>query len=770
MDLTVYLQILSKLNKTNFLGMRYTYSFYCIAVVSQIVFSLTDPEQYLVASNAIIENEIRTLTTLIQSDHTSHSWKYTIYMYHILTDIKRLLGQSESSESSTEQSTADDFDDLAALIQMSSRFGLEPYLHPAMAKNKCFSTVYQSTDVLSTEECYDRLTSGINTFSQLLLIRKLRDYKLFDDVLLTFLAAIFSNTRNDSELVHRKLDQIYEIFDEKYFQILLILKSNQALPVPLQKMLHKQLMKRLVCPNGFEVLCKTLIKTGDDVKEPIWKLSSAVFDIVGRKGHKNEFYIAIVDGIFQFLRKCIKSKELGKYVEACVGSLSRIYSLKNDEISNKIVSLLVERLECLCSPKEIFAGYIVLDSHEFDEIILLNFATFCSSVHVALPSEILVPYLRVFFQLFSQVELTDLKCKISTLIVQCLHNRESVELKSLINSLLFEDSYNHLKFMHSRIAIQLNNTSQEHQCVVSKASDLNFFDASECLINILKSSNNNILTYSVFIHVFEQLDGSVNVSPSLSKSDLIQDEEELTQLMSQVFKKRVAVYYTLSELINHKQLHYQINENPTEMLNICMNIIRNHLNNPEDRTLNDDHSTILVLSVIKEFLEKIQLTERFDEFVKILVELKAKSKHNDTVNQINSILVALNHSQPKPFRVCDKSQFVMAKELCEESEPHLKVYGLMQFIKLIRDDKDPETLNNKHAVLAISLICIKEDDSYAFLNCIKLLIVLCDVLESVVLEMLIAEYQSTENEIDHRLKMGEVIVKVVEGLGKSFDF
>lgn len=759
MDVNVYWQVLNKLNNLSGKKILKTYG---LKKFNRATLILEDAEQYFVACNDIIENDLPNFASRVQSENISHSWKYTMYLYRILTDIQQLLDQNDLS---TKQTTTNDFDNLVSSIQKCSKFGLEPYLHPEMAKNKCFSAIYQSTDVNSAEECYNRLNLGINAFAQILLIKELRSHKLFEDMLLIFLAAVFSNTRNDSDAINHKLDQVYDIFQEKYFQILLILKSNQTLPVSLQKMLHRHLMKRLVGQNGFEVLCKTLIRIGDDANEPIWKLSSAVFDIVSRKGHTKEFYIAIIDGIFEFLKKCIKSKELERFVETCVGSLMRIYSLRSEEISEKIVSYLVERLDILCSPKEIFAGYIVLDSDELEEVISMNLACFCSSVHVVLPSEILVPYLRVLCQIFSQVEVTALRTKISTLIIKCLHNRGRVELKSIINSLLFEDSANHLKLMHSRIVIQLNNTSQEHKCVISKASDLSFFDASECLINILKSSNNNILAYNIFIHIFEQLDGSVNVSPQ-SKSDLIQDEDELTQLMSQVFKKRVAVYYTLSELINHKQLHHQINENPSEMLNICMNIIRNHLTNPENKTLNDEHSTILVLSIIKEFLEKIQFTKQFDEFIKILCELKLKSENNQIVNQINSILVALNRSEQKSFRAYDKSQFAMAKELCEESEPHLKVYGLMQFIKLIRDDKDPETLDNKHAVLAISLICLKEEDSYAFLNCIKLLIVLCDVLESVVLEMLIAEYQSTENEIDHRLKIGEVIVKVVEGLGK----
>lgn len=721
-------------------------------------------------SNNIIESEVPTLTAITLSDvilpqpseNSSPSWKYTIYLYHILLDIKLQINKSEPKFVATDEN----LDLLATSIQICAKYSLEPYLHPDMAKNKCFSNIYQIDDVHCTpEEWYDRLMLGIHTLYQLLLLEELRNHKIFEEVLLTFLAALFSNVKNDCELIHKKLDKIYEIFGEKYFQILLILKSNQSLPVPLQKMLHTELMKRLVSQNGFEALCKTLIKTGDNVDVPMWKKSSAVFDIVGRKGHKKDFYFAIIDGINQFFKKCIKSKDIGVYMETCVGSLSRIYSLGTKEISNKITSLLVERFELLCCPKEIFAGYIVLENEEFNEVISTNYASFCSNIHVALPSEILVPYLTVLFQIYSQVSVSDLQYKISALIVHCLHNRERAELKSIINSLLFEDGDKHLKRMHPRITIKLNNTNQEHKCVISKASDLHFFDASEYLIKILKSSNNNILTYNIFIHLFEQLDGSLNVSEE-SNSDLIQSEDELTQLMSQIFKKRVAVYYTLSELINHKQLHYQFSENPSEIVNICMKIIRSHLNNPDSKTLNDDHTTILVLSVIKEFLEKIHFTGQFDEFIKILVELKTKSENNEIIDQINSILSAVNHSEPKAFRVCDKSQYALAKELCEESQPHLKVYGLMQFIKLIRDDKDTETLNNRNAVLAISLICLKDDDSYTFLNCIKLLIALVDVLESVVLEMLIAEYQSTENDTDHRLKIGEVIVKVVEGLGK----
>lgn len=64
---------------------------------------------------------------------------------------------------------------------------------------------------------------------------------------------------------------------------------------------------------------------------------------------------------------------------------------------------------------------------------------------------------------------------------------------------------------------------------------------------------------------------------------------------------------------------------------------------------------------------------------------------------------------------------------------------------------------------------LKEDDSYIFLNCIKLLITLVDILEETVLETLIAEYHFDidvdSSDIDFKLKVGEAIIKVTQGLG-----
>lgn len=60
--------------------------------------------------------------------------------------------------------------------------------------------------------------------------------------------------------------------------------------------------------------------------------------------------------------------------------------------------------------------------------------------------------------------------------------------------------------------------------------------------------------------------------------------------------------------------------------------------------------------------------------------------------------------------------------------------------------------------------------SYIFLNCIKLLISLFQILKDSVLDTLIAEYHldidADSTDIDFKLKIGESIVKVTQGLGE----
>lgn len=255
-------------------------------------------------------------------------------------------------------------------------------------------------------------------------------------------------------------------------------------------------------------------------------------------------------------------------------------------------------------------------------------------------------------------------------------------------------------------------------------------------------------------------------------------------MFSQAFKKRIAIISSLTELINYKPFHCLFNDNPNEILIIFKNLllckIKQNVGIGKSKIMekiSDNEIMIIILTIILEFIGKLKQLEKNNknmEFINVLKEYQRHTMENPTIQHlINNILDLLNIKNSssqlndnESSAASDYETFEMAKKLCEENEPHLKVYGIMQLIKLITN-QDIATISNKHIILALALHLLKSDDSYAFLNCIKLLVVLVDILESGVLEALIYEYQNDDYDIDYRLKIGEVIVKVTEGLGKK---
>ncbi|XP_058168360.1 transport and Golgi organization protein 6 [Anopheles ziemanni] len=107
-----------------------------------------------------------------------------------------------------------------------------------------------------------------------------------------------------------------------------------------------------------------------------------------------------------------------------------------------------------------------------------------------------------------------------------------------------------------------------------------------------------------------------------------------------------------------------------------------------------------------------------------------------------------------------------ALSLCADSEPYSKVYGTTLLIKLIKE-RDVETVARRHTILILALENLMSEESYAFLNSVRLLVSLCEVFETETVEVLIKEYHSVDKNIDYRLKIGEAIIKIVEVLGPT---
>lgn len=581
-----------------------------------------------------------------------------------------------------------------------------------------------------------------------------------------------------------------------YFKILFLIQgSNHHRPeLFIQQITLKQLMLSLYRPGSFTALCEALLPsiTSLDQDEEIAKkrlhCSAVISSILAKRGHKKQFYHQIIDEIYEHLLTFVRSKKLHHlyYTDVGVQCLSKLHSLRLGFISYHITEILLRTFNNLAAPCELIAGTIVCDANEFLEAIHLVHLTFCASgpSDDTLPSEILKPYMPMFFQIHHSLnESTNilLKNEILAVIVRCMSNRENLELCEILEWILYEKYDERAKCLHQRLKVErvyedqhesitFNIGAIDHCLTDDDDLDINLFlRPSISLVNVLKQCNHNTLIYNVFLHLLQMLSdnwaASEKVEQQHSSSELLGSDCELKTAIEMKFKNKYTIIHALNELILFKPLHGQFAENQYDIVSVL------------DRMLNQQIEQIEAVLRSNQKLE----AEDFEEILIIILSIvgdndKLKAQLQKSIEKLRKTLHGHNIIKKMDFILghtdqFENSKFREAKGILSEDflEPYTKVYGMMNMIKLI-NNRDEETCSNAHVILALAMKLLKEEDSYVFLNCIKLLITLVDILEDTVLETLIAEYHfdidAGAGDIDFKLKIGETVVKITQGLGE----
>lgn len=596
-------------------------------------------------------------------------------------------------------------------------FGITCFLNPEFYNQ---SFLRNSYEVINSENslCLKETLIGLAS----ILKNKFFFAELSDVILIEFFSGCLS--------LLAKKENVQEMFNEicdlipgnKVFKFVMLLNRN--LPIETSKLLNKQLHQQLKKPNGLKSLCCLLLEQKSD-EQPSWKKCEIISNIVGAKGYEKEFYLFIIEEIFVLIQS------ENKFIEAAVASLTKIYSLPYKSLKLRIEEKLFLELNLIINPSDLLTGYVLMDLKDFFNSLKNLNKVFCSSFAVSLKSELLIEYLPILFRIFGISENDEIRKIILPLIIQCLSNRADEELKIIIENLLFDE-----KPINKRFGIK-------DSIIVIPEEEIIVLDTSQVLSEILKNSNHNILIYSCFINLLKILEK--NSTFVTKNSDLI-DEEDVIEFHSKLIRKRFLIITTLTDLINYKNFHSQFNENPHQILNFLKELLM------KDET--DEEIAILVLSIFKEFIEKIQ---NETDLLKTLKEFRLKTKNKILLKQIDLVM---NENRLNE----EISPYKFALQLCSEAEPHLQVYGICELKKLL-ENKNEECLANQNQILALSLIYLKEDDSFVYHNCIRLILSLSKIMESYVLETLIAEYQMIDSLIDYRMKIGEVIVKITEGMG-----
>lgn len=587
----------------------------------------------------------------------------------------------------------------------------------------------------------------------------------------------------------------------QYFEILFLIKGDGQLPQEMQRIVHKQLLQCLYRSGSFTALCEALLpdataedEQNDEMAKKRWHGCSVISTILGRRGYSKQFYHMTIDEIHKHLLQYINCDRTNQhfYADVAVQVLSRLCSLQLNFIRSHIVVVIFGQLEKLVVPDVLIAGAIVFDEMEMVVAIRLIYLAFCATgpSDVTLPSELLVPYLPVLFQLHNIFNgLTcpsgaTLKQEITAVIVRCLANRETSELNKIAESILYENYDDKVKCLHPRIHfagdaerfyVKISSLAQEDDDGLGGMAS--FHRSSVTLVNLLKMSDNNVLIYNVFLHLLQMFSDNFAAKSTMTgaSAELMDDVDELTAAIECNFKRKYAVINALNELILFKPFHSQFSEHPHDIIAILDKILirqiecieSTHAKRPENVETDCEEFLIVVLSIVGDFLRKIRNEDLTNRLHRTLRRLQTLIQGNGMSAVVAKKLSAILEPQVDATR----SEYALAHSLLTEpqGEPYTKVYGIMSLLKLI-NAKDDEALLNAHSILALAMKMLREDDSYIFLNCIKLLIGLVEILQDTVIEALVAEYHldvDTEAaDIDFKLKIGETIVKITQGLGE----
>lgn len=183
-------------------------------------------------------------------------------------------------------------------------------------------------------------------------------------------------------------------------------------------------------------------------------------------------------------------------------------------------------------------------------------------------------------------------------------------------------------------------------------------------------------------------------------------------------------------------------------------------------------NSAMLLALVRMFVaEKIDYCgeEIWGELATTLHELMTLTSSAEARTQIVGLLRRVGGATNAPQIIhTGCPQLEKALSMCTAPEPYVRVFGMRELEGLVRSVDGPpaELVAQRFTVLSLAVDALRSDESYVFLNAVRLLVALLRLMEADVMETMVAEYGRDAIEVDGRLKVGEAIVKLVEELGE----
>uniref|UniRef100_A0A182YGW1 RNA polymerase II assembly factor Rtp1 C-terminal domain-containing protein n=1 Tax=Anopheles stephensi TaxID=30069 RepID=A0A182YGW1_ANOST len=717
--------------------------------------------------------EAMKLSFPVEESCTDILWKGTVQYCALLTEFadKGLVEKQNQSAESEEVINLQDQASYLTTIDLVRQFTVHLYLPRELrGLSRCDS---QLMVMVEEEERVRRLSFCAAQFERLFEKKMLALHPRLTDTVIDFIAALYSLSK--ASLVEKW--KCYAFPKDLIFRSLLVIKGAPGLPLELAKVLHIDLLHLTGEPGGFSALCKTLFAVGEtNENAPAWHKSEVVAKIVSSKGHTKKFYRQILTDCFEFYRWAVQTgtEESLAYAATCVECLKRFLQLPAPyrELHTRIEEYFFRSFQELAAPTELVAGCVLQERNTLANNLYECSMAFTGSTFTSLPSALLVPYLHLFLRMYSMLPSTfDEQKYLHSMIVFCLSNRSRAELKRIILSLLLNEPDGEIGryWLHTRIVVKYCENDNNYSLQIGPSTsddDAGSDNLLPAVVDVLKSSDRNLLLYDAFLVLLNELMTGGWTDNSFEPKQLL-DAVERDSLLCDRFHQKYILIQSLMDLINHKHFHTQLYDNPGEVLNILTATLTKIIDNSNDKESqvasdgNDSDVLEVMLSIFQEFLQRNRNRPEVEGVLKLLRRYRSSKSCSDAMKVQIDLLC--NETSTEHEGVSG-SACQNALSLCSDQQPYCKVYGTTLLLKLLKE-RDPETYGQRHKILVLALVNLRDEESYAFLNSVRLLVALCDVLEAEVIDALVKEYLNESNDTDYRLKVGEATVKTVETLG-----
>ncbi|XP_023952997.2 transport and Golgi organization protein 6 [Bicyclus anynana] len=568
----------------------------------------------------------------------------------------------------------------------------------------------------------------------------------------------------------QKYVQIYEYLVSNCFQPMLMKEllvlqnvADQRTPLFVKKIIAKEMSRRLIASGGLLSLIRCFIDSEDMDTGLDWKKVDMICKIISTK-HGNMNESEYLSNITVQLKQIFAINN-SKYIVTAISCLLTLHEkYKNAEQVKNLVTDVFQTLNYdILVTKSGLPGTIILTPQEIDHNVqIINYLM--SMSQIVIPPALIKSNLYILFLLRANCTKNEMKLKLTNIILKLLELHDKSEICDVLKKLLFgqnklQEGDVLIEEFEAGLTVKYCNShmdNQEDKAVVNFVEIFDAMDVNELISNFFEAC----------LQIFVEVN---NVRCVKNKTETLLSLEDESVLMNFNDEKYARILTILSEISTSQKVTNVLKNNPFIVVDFVESILIN-INDTTDEcksialillntVLSNTNQTYMLKEKLYSFLPKLEkMAGSGSEYIKILCK---------------ETMYLISAESPK---VAD-TPFEKAISNVFDNLLPIKAHGIIELGKLI-DKADPETISKRHYIFCLLQEHLKDPDSYVYLSTINCMATLATHCTTDVLSVLCKEYLNVSTELsieskenqnkaaELRMKIGDIIVKVIKRLGE----